>query len=574
MVSFPFLRGLFRARFQRVVQSLALGLFLYLLWRAAFPLPGLLFPHDLFLRMDPLVFLGTTLSAREWISGLWAALIVLAATLVLGRFFCGYLCPFGATMDFLEWMFSGKHTRKTKKEAVPPTLPAWLSPRLKYHVLALVLGAGVLGISLVFFAAPIPLVTRLYGLVVLPVLDAAADFLLMLIRPLAGAVGWDGIVFLKLNKARFGTQFFVLGFFIALVWASVRIPRFWCRYLCPAGALFALFSRRPMLRRHVSEACVDCGLCARRCPMGAIGADPTATAHTECVICETCAHVCPVNAVSFPFRPPRKARDNASLPATPGRRRFLWSGLSGMGVGLLAMAGLKSPHQAAALEGLPGLVRPRYLIRPPGAVPEHEFLAKCLRCGECMKACPTNTLQPIWFEAGFSALFSPTLTPLRGPCEPLCNVCGRVCPSGALRPLPLYEKQQAKLGTAYILHHKCLAWEQQKECLVCDEVCPYDAIELKRVEGNPVPVPFVTENRCAGCGFCQNHCPVAVQKAVVVEAMGALRLSEGSYAEAALAAGLDIRLRNEQQNAAPVQEWEGAPETGGDDLPPGFSNPD
>lgn len=309
--------------------------------------------------------------------------------------------------------------------------------------------------------------------------------------------------------------------------------------------------------------------------MDAIPEDPLATRHRECVACEICVRVCPTKAVSFALGRPALWTSGAAWEktATPGRRGFLLASLAGLWSGALALSGLRSPHAATQVGGqatseTTGLVLPTYLIRPPGALPENDFLARCLRCGECMKACPTNTLQPILLDSGFSGAFSPTILPLRGPCEPLCNVCGQVCPTGALRSISVEEKTSVKIGTARVLRHKCLAWEHKKQCLVCDETCPYGAIELRKVPDNPVGVPFVILERCAGCGFCEHHCPVANQRAIVIEPMAAMRLSRGSYKESGQAQGLKIALRkkgpgHESPSSAPTSQG----------LPPGFSEP-
>ncbi len=149
-----------------------------------------------------------------------------------------------------------------------------------------------------------------------------------------------------------------------------------------------------------------------------------------------------------------------------------------------------------------------------------------------MKACPSNTLQPIGLAAGFRR-FSAQNHPAKSPCQTLCNVCGHVCPTGAIRPLPIEEKIWAKMGTAHILKHKCLAWEFNKKCMVCDEVCPYNAIEFSVIPKNSVAVPFVNENKCSGCGFCEHFCPVHATAAIVVEPMGAVRIEKGSHHEKA-----------------------------------------
>jgi len=326
------------------------------------------------------------------------------------------------------------------------------------------------------------------------------------------------------------------------------VPRFWCRCLCPSGALMAIFTRRPILRRKVSPDCTQCGICLKTCPMDAIGisrqpngnVDARLTDYAECIYCLTCVKGCPVGAISFDLAvessPDRQ--DHTPEQIFAERRRILGVGLSGSMAAIVTLTGLKSTHSDP---GPGGIVHPA-MIRPPGAIPEDAFLARCIRCGACMHACPTNSLQPLGMAAGLSAVFSPVLTLRRGPCEPSCNACNQVCPTGAISPLHIIERQKAKVGTASIFRQKCLAWEFGKKCLICDEVCPFDAIEFRMIPGNTIAVPFVNENKCAGCGFCEHYCPVRAVPAIVVEPMMTLRLAEGSYRIAVREQGFILEL--------------------------------
>lgn len=538
---------------QRLIQAASLSCFLALLWLAAFPLPSWA-PTDAFLRMDPLTLFGTVLSSRGWIPGLGVAALVLALTALVGRFFCGYLCPMGTTLDLTDRFLAPQSAPVLRSRVnTPDTLR-----RIKYLLLFFVLGAAILGVSAVFLASPLSLITRFYALLIHPMLALAGDGLLHVLRPLALHQDWTWAAYTQIGLPRFSTQWFILVFFLVVFSLARYSPRFWCRYLCPSGAILAMFGRKPLVRRHVAGSCTHCGACRESCPMGAIPEDPHVTRHEECITCQTCVRICPVEAVSFP------AQAGDATPAVaflPQRREVLLAGLAGAGAATLTFTGLAEVRG----ELLPGNPVPPDLIRPPGALPEKTFLNRCIRCGLCMRACPTNTLQPLWLQAGVAALFSPNLTPRRGPCLPECAVCGEVCPTGAIRNLPLAEKIWAKVGTAHILRHKCLAWEWGKKCLVCDEVCPYDAIELRRVPEAAIPVPFVHGEKCAGCGFCEFHCPVKAASAIVVEPMEALRLAAGSYMDAGRAIGLDLDL---DRTPAELDE-EVAPHA--TDPPPGFT---
>ena len=88
------------------------------------------------------------------------------------------------------------------------------------------------------------------------------------------------------------------------------------------------------------------------------------------------------------------------------------------------------------------------LVRPPGALPERAFLQRCVQCGACMRACPTNALQPCALEAGVEGLWTPRIIAKVGYCEYNCNLCGQVCPTGAIQLLPIDAKKETKIGLA------------------------------------------------------------------------------------------------------------------------------
>ena len=239
------------------------------------------------------------------------------------------------------------------------------------------------------------------------------------------------------------------------------------------------------------------------------------------------------------------------------------TGLSSAGMAMVSVTGLHSPYDRASK----GRVASPKLIRPPAALPETDFLARCVRCGWCMVACPTNTLQPLWFESGLIGAFSPVAVLRRGNCNPECHYCSEVCPTGAIRKISRDDRIWAKIGTAVIHRQECLAWEHQKKCMVCDEVCPFNAVEFTKEPGNPVTVPRVNENKCTGCGYCEHHCPVQNRSAIVISPMGELRLAEGSYKEEGEIQGLTIKLKSgsDGYDLPPPSGYEGVTETA-----PGF----
>jgi MauM/NapG family ferredoxin protein len=513
-------------RFQRLLQIPLFLFFLFLLWLAAYPLPAW-FEVDLFLRLDPLIALGSMSVARTFIPKAAWALLVLGMTLFLGRVFCGYVCPMGATLDFWDWVNrkKGKPNRNNSFEG------AGRFRGLKYFILFALAGSAAAGISWIFLFSPLSLMTRFYSFVVYPIGLMIANLFLDLLRPVFPHLGFESLSYVRYSVPLFNTNLFVASIVLSLLILGMFRPRFWCRNLCPAGAIFALFSWRPLFRKVVSEKCTSCGRCVRACPMGAIAEDFVKTAHSECITCLKCQEVCPEGAISF--------RAGVKVPRLSpeinlDRRRALGAGATGLAAAALTMTNLRHLHGGEN----PRPLRSTGLIRPPGALPETDFQARCVRCGECIKGCLTNTLQPVWFEAGLSGMWTPKITARLAGCEQGCNLCGQVCPTAAIRPLTLEEKLFAKVGTARIDKTRCIAWEQDKKCLICDEICPYNAIVSRFAADHPITVPVIDEDKCNGCGYCESKCPVTGEAAIVVEPLGELRLASGSYKEKAKELGL------------------------------------
>jgi ferredoxin len=500
---------------------------------------------DLFLQMDPGLVFISAISARIILVSFIPAAIVIITGPIIGRVFCGYICPMGTTLDGADALFRFKNKPGlfSKNQLKLNNLV-----KIKYLVLAFLLGSALFGVSYVFFASPLSLITRFYGLVLFPVISFLSREILDLIRPLGEMLDINSLSFAQVRTIRFATQFFILFFFIVIFCMDKFANRFWCRYLCPSGALLAFVSRAPLIRRRVSDKCTQCGKCIRKCPMSAIEIEkPENAFHSECIVCRTCEEICPEKAITFGRLNDCEAI--ASDTFSPKRRQLISTGLIGAGTAVMSLTGLNS------LYGKPGegQVGVKGLVRPPGAVSETSFLSRCVRCGECMTICPTNTLQPIWLTAGLPAMFSPAVTPKRGFCDPLCHECGNVCPTDAIRPIGKSDRIWAKTGTAHITRSKCLAWEFKKSCMVCDEVCPYDAIEFLKEKGHKVPVPHVMENKCAGCGYCEHFCPVQNQAAIVVTPMDALRMDQGKYETRARLKGFMLQLKPSGQKAGPME---------------------
>jgi MauM/NapG family ferredoxin protein len=502
---------------RRILQALSLLLFSTLFALATYKLPDWL-PADIYLRLDPLLGLNAIFAGREIIGRALWALVTIGATVVIGRFFCAYVCPMGVSIDFLDFLLFRKKKRQNLKAESSLR-------KVKYFLLVIFVITAITGLSLAFLMDPMSLLTRFYTFFIYPLTITLVNLLLDLLRPLFQVLGWVTLSHTHYFQSVYymtAITFLIFGGIVAL---NRLVPRFWCRYLCPLGAFLSFLSPLGLFKRRVNEDCNECLKCQKACPMGAVAEDPRATRLAECIQCRTCANLCPQHAITFSAS---FSLGGEYSKVDLSRRGFLYSLAGGLGVGFLAM---QTPYTLKQSK--------HPLMRPPGAIPESEFLRTCIRCGECMKSCLTNTLQPSLWESGFSGLWTPKMEPRLAPCDQNCNVCGKVCPTQAIRSLSLEEKTHAKVGTAVLRKEMCLVWAENKLCLICDEICPYNAIVFRPVEGYRRPV--VVASKCNGCGFCEQRCPVKGDSAIVVIPNGEIRLKEGSYISEATKLQLEFK---------------------------------
>jgi ferredoxin len=298
----------------------------------------------------------------------------------------------------------------------------------------------------------------------------------------------------------------------ALVVATERVDRrFWCRAFCPLGALYGLIARFSLLRRRPAALCPDCGDCTETCKMAAFSAgEPSRHQNAECQLCLRCLEACEKeNRVSFTW-----ASKAPRAPLDLGRRQVITAVAAGaVAVPLVRLRSL-------------ALKPDEFLVRPPGAQSEMELLSRCIRCGQCMKVCLTNGLQPALWEAGLEGLYTPRLISRMGYCSYTCNLCGQVCPTGAIPNMKLETKQTTVIGMAFFNHSRCIPWSEGTDCLVCEEHCPtspkaiiFTEQEMVNVHGERVKtkLPWIDVERCIGCGQCEYVCPVAGAAAIRVK---------------------------------------------------------
>ena len=541
---------------RRIVQALCLAVFLALFLCVCWPYGSRhhaeamagkeIVEAEAFLALDPLVSISTALAARTWVWSLAWAGVLLLVCLAVPRGFCGCLCPLGTLLDLFDWAVGWRVTRFRLGRR------GWWV-HLKYYVLLATLVGSLCGVLLSGLVAAIPVLTRGLAFVLGPLQLGLLRGWYLVPPPNAGH-----LVSLVLFAALFGLCFLA--------------PRFWCRYVCPSGALLSLASSARLAERQVTSACIRCGRCVAACPFDAIRPD-FATRAADCTFCQTCGGACPVQAIRFVSRWPRPGSEpEATPPAVALSRRGFVGGAMG---GLAAAVGVRGPLGADA--GTP--------VRPPGSVPEREFLRLCVRCGECFKACPFNVLQPMGFGQGLEALWTPQVVADWSGCEPNCNNCGQVCPTGAIRALPLAEKRAARMGLAVVDGRACLPHAGRDDCTLCFDECEaagYHAIEFVRVRvevdesGRPIEdtgyaAPVVLADACVGCGLCQTRCRhINVERKRLLN-KSAILVVAGPGNEDRLLRGSYLALREEQRRKREAERGKRRPRgKAGDSYLPDF----
>jgi len=537
-------------------QTLFFALFMFLLWMTWFSRLGG-YPVSLFLEVDPLVGFATALSTNTVYRWLWRGLWVLVPTLLLGRVFCNWMCPYGTLHQFFGWLFNIRNNRNNID--VNRYRPLF---QVKYYILMIMLVLAAFGSLQIGLLDPICLLVRTMTTTVAPASDLAAENTARFLEQ----KGLNGDVASIMSSAPgapvqriFNGAWFVGLIIIVLVGMNLVIPRFFCRVLCPLGAFLGVLSRFSLWRidRDLTK-CTDCDLCLKNCE-GA--SDPQAALRkSECFVCFNCIDDCPEDALSFKLAPvpvkdrimgkiregtatlfgkpliSKVAETEIKAPDVP-RRRWLFAVIAGI---------LSYPFlRLSAAVNSRGFNEKA--IRPPGSVEESEFLERCIKCDQCINVCPTNVLQPSGLaEGGLEGLWTPVMDFSVGFCQLNCSLCSEVCPTGAIqkisveKKLGLAEHQEEgpiRLGTAFFNRGRCLPWSMETPCVVCEEVCPtspkaigtYDE-EITRWDGTKVVLnkPYMRPELCIGCGICEHECPVIDDAAVYVTAIGETRSKDRS----------------------------------------------
>lgn len=457
------MKNTLRLSLRYVIQIISLIFFYYLFTTLLYPLGWQADLLKLYTRLDPWTLFNHLRGQHYFPVWGWLPILTLFVTLVLGRIFCGWLCPFGAVLMLSDklgrWIEKSLRLKKITKLRL--NMQKRLLPVRTYWLLFLVI-IFMLGSNLPYSFTPFALFSH------------------EIVRILKREIPWG---------------------MITIIAITILFSRLWCGVLCPTGALLSFFGRFRFFRYQASDQCVHCSKCARICSVGMAPTNASATGE-GCLVCGECQLVCPTKAINFKkSRLPRNNTEGALEAAAVepdnlhSRRQFLKI----TGAGILA---------TAAVLGSKTVYAEKKVLRPPGALPETAFRLTCNRCGRCIKVCPNNALQPMPLTEGLECFETPQIIPREANCY-LCLSCQEVCPTGAISKV--VELEQIHMGKAKLNTQTCLAWKENKLCLICVEQCPMGAIicdEQMR--------PVVLTDQCVGCGSCEKCCALDGEAAVRV----------------------------------------------------------
>ena len=386
--------------------------------------------------------------------GVVAALVVL--TLIFGRIYCSVICPLGVMQDGFAAL--GRRARKNRYR-YSKALNA-----LRYGMLALLVIAFLAGLGwVVALFAPYSAYGRIVQNLLGPVWAAANNLLA------SAAESADSYAFYR-------TEVWVRSwpvFTVAVVTLVVLAVLAWRNG-----------------RTYCNTICMDC---IGKCHQGAIS-------YTR--------------RKASPHSKPADAKGAA--PESASRRSFIITSAVAAGTAALKAQEKKVDGGLAVIEDkkIPARNTP---VVPPGAKGLRHLAEHCTACQLCVAACPNGVLRP---STSLDRFMQPESSYERGYCRPECTKCSEVCPAGAIVKIDLPEKSSTQIGHAVWIKANCVVLTDDVDCGNCARHCPAGAIMMVASDpSNPDSrkIPVVNEERCIGCGACENLCPARPFSAIYVE---------------------------------------------------------
>jgi ferredoxin len=227
-----------------------------------------------------------------------------------------------------------------------------------------------------------------------------------------------------------------------------------------------------------------------------------------------CSRLCPLGATQDLLASAGMLwKGGNSTKVEEGHPSFISTALVARRVFIVGGAGIGMGFIARRVGAARGEEAP---LRPPGAIDEEHFAGLCLRCGNCIRACPSRIIRADTGLGGIAGLLAPTIHYSRQYCLEDCCACTEVCPSGAIQKLNLEQKRKCIIGEALVDGSVCFVTLGVKDCDACERACPYEAVKIYWDEERYVAYPLVSTDQCNGCGACEVVCPTGNIRAIRV----------------------------------------------------------
>ena len=442
--------------------------------------------------------------------GVVAALVIL--TLLFGRVYCSVICPLGVMQDIISWIHG-----KTKKKNRFRFSYSPAKNILRYAVLVLFIAGLALGAhSIAIIIAPYSAYGRIAGNLLAPLYQWANNFFAWIAERADSYAFYSTEVWLRsLPTFIIAAVTFVVIFILA--WKNGRT---WCNTICPVGTVLGFFSRFSLFAPAIdTEKCRNCGLCGKQCKAASINMKEHEIDLSRCVACMDCIDACKDGAIHYVRRKSSKnAAKTESRKETPdkGRRAFIASSAIAMTAAASTKAQIKGDGGLAPVSRSLKPERSTPVV-PAGSKSLKNFTDHCTACQLCVSVCPNQVLRP---STSLDTLMMPEMGFERGYCRPECTLCSEICPAGAIKPVSRVEKSSIQVGIAVINLDNCIVNTDGVHCGNCSKHCPANAIRMVRKEpdsDNWLRIPTVNENRCIGCGACENVCPARPLAAIHIE---------------------------------------------------------
>lgn len=441
--------------------------------------------------------------------GVVIGLVVL--TLVLGRVYCSVICPLGVMQDFFAWL--GRRGKKRRNKYSYSQAISWL----RYGMLGLFVIALVAGVSAIYaLIEPYSAYGRIASNILAPAYAWCNNFLAGYAEKSGSYAFYETEIIMRSI-----TLIVAVVTLVALFILSWRNGRTYCNTICPVGTVLGFLSKYSWLKPVIDTSkCNGCGLCGRRCKAACIDTKNHEIDYSRCVACMDCIDNCHLHAISYKHLKPAKGDVKDTKEETRktdnGRRTFI----TGVGA-VVATAAVKAQDKVvdgglAVIEDKRIPVRKTRIV-PPGAISLRHFSQHCTACQLCVSVCPTKVLRP---STDLKTFMQPESSYELGFCRPECTKCSEVCPDGAIVKITEAQKAATQIGHAVWVKENCLPLTKGISCGNCARKCPVGAITMVAYDPNDPEspkIPVVNDERCIGCGACENLCPSRPFSAIYVE---------------------------------------------------------